>query len=311
MARHDAQRERLRAFTLVELLVVISIIALLIAILLPSLKKARAQGKTTVCLSQLHTLGQGLAMYAMDNNDVLVPCRMPNLGDGVNWRAVIAGGLKYRPTFLAIIGGYVGVPAFDDPQPEKSTIDKSGEKGDRQNYASTVYVCPAVADWTDERNGSYGYNYQFLGNNRLLDEGDPTRFKNWPVIATRVRSPGRCVAVADSMGTAASFRFKKPYDNNGRDPDQLGNEGFNLDPPRVDPTKGEMAEYDNSPQAASTAHGRHNAGQAAVLWMDAHASGETPQALGYNVDPDGVVGFDGTNNLFHIDGKDEAWVVPD
>ena len=102
-------------FTLVELLVVISIIALLIAILLPSLRRARRQGRATVCLSRLHTLGQGLTMYALDHNDALLPSRMPNLGDGVNWRIHIAGGLKYRPTFLAVMGSYVGVPAFDDP----------------------------------------------------------------------------------------------------------------------------------------------------------------------------------------------------
>jgi prepilin-type N-terminal cleavage/methylation domain-containing protein/prepilin-type processing-associated H-X9-DG protein len=58
---------RSRGFTLVELLVVISIIALLIAILLPSLKRARDQAKDTVCRSNLHQLGLTVEYYLHDS----------------------------------------------------------------------------------------------------------------------------------------------------------------------------------------------------------------------------------------------------
>jgi prepilin-type N-terminal cleavage/methylation domain-containing protein/prepilin-type processing-associated H-X9-DG protein len=61
-----------RGFTLIELLVVIAIIAVLMAILMPALNRAREQGKRAVCLGHLRQLSLAWITYADDNDDKLV-----------------------------------------------------------------------------------------------------------------------------------------------------------------------------------------------------------------------------------------------
>jgi prepilin-type N-terminal cleavage/methylation domain-containing protein/prepilin-type processing-associated H-X9-DG protein len=64
--------DKRRGFTLIELLVVIAIIAVLMAILMPALHRAREQGRRVICLNNLKQLSTAWIMYADENNDVLV-----------------------------------------------------------------------------------------------------------------------------------------------------------------------------------------------------------------------------------------------
>ncbi|MEN6308068.1 MAG: type II secretion system protein [Anaerohalosphaeraceae bacterium] len=62
-----------RAFTLIELLVVIAIIAMLLAIVMPALKKAKEAGKRIICQSNVRQLTQAWKTYSEENKGVLAP----------------------------------------------------------------------------------------------------------------------------------------------------------------------------------------------------------------------------------------------
>jgi len=93
--------KRKHAFTLVELLVVIDIIAVLIAVLLPALNKARAQAQSVQCMANLRTIGQGLQIYALANQqslpfgDYLDPVNTWNINsDTANWSIRVGSALN-------------------------------------------------------------------------------------------------------------------------------------------------------------------------------------------------------------------------
>jgi prepilin-type N-terminal cleavage/methylation domain-containing protein len=74
-------RKKWSAFTLVELLVVIGIIAVLVGILLPVVSRARESARRTACLSNLRQIGQGAAMYANLYKDYIpLGCRRDSFG---------------------------------------------------------------------------------------------------------------------------------------------------------------------------------------------------------------------------------------
>jgi prepilin-type N-terminal cleavage/methylation domain-containing protein len=93
------------AFTLVELLVVIAVIAILVAMLLPALNRSKATAQITRCLSNLGQIGKGVHMYCDDHGDTMPPqdtdqlAGRPTSNDPV-WFGLCMGGKDPAPQFV-------------------------------------------------------------------------------------------------------------------------------------------------------------------------------------------------------------------
>lgn len=238
---HRAIRRRPKVgFTLIELLVVMAIIAILGALLLPAVHKARALGKDASCRNCLSQLGRAWVCYSQDW-DFFPPHQWKVTSDiRIRWFNLLEGYLKdYR-----------------------------------------VQNCPAVPEWIAGRNASYGYNYKYLGSARDNAESPLAPFERFPVRHVSNASMTIAFGCSDGTGLDESYEPIPPFQarstlSGSVRRKRIGNHGYTLDPAYIPAWSTEQSEPYADGDAPSYLSTRHS-GKANVCFVDVHVAPLAP-----------------------------------
>ncbi|SPE61515.1 conserved exported hypothetical protein [Verrucomicrobia bacterium] len=201
-----------RGFTLIELLVVIAIIAILAAMLLPALARAKEKGRRTSCLSNLKQWGLAMGMYVDDNSQTFPQTKIPDgtLGappgyneDNPSWTDV-AEFYDYAPR-EGLDAWFNGLPPYVASKPlyyYKALLnDNSGI--DNFNLGKTIFRCPtAIIDPLINVNIRIAFQYGM--NSKALDQmPSSVLYLRSPMIA----SPAKFVLFSEGRTLIAESPF--------------------------------------------------------------------------------------------------------
>ena len=209
-------RKYSEAFTLIELLVVIAIIALLLAILLPSLGRAREQARATRCLANLKQIGLAMHAYASDY-DYLLP--RAELRPGV---AIYTGiDMRWPVLFMPYVGGlsdnvehYYEVKLFDCPSyPNKDqTVDYCSNAFDLKGTLKECFGFTKLDDFPRHTTTIYLADYEYTpdrGHIKIILKDDPPDIMKVKMQSLDAWRPNHLPSASDNTRRVARNRHTK------------------------------------------------------------------------------------------------------